>query len=74
MQPSDFLRVHHSLIAADALIDVVREAYDLGSLMTCRLLSASGNEQLYRAIKPFAHSLKRSKRLSRYSSMRGRSG
>jgi Ser/Thr protein kinase RdoA (MazF antagonist) len=45
MQVSDLLQVHHSLIAADALIDVVREAYDLGSPITCRLLSASGNDQ-----------------------------
>ncbi len=45
MQPSDLLRVRHSLIAADALIDVVEAAYDLGAPITCRLLSASGNDQ-----------------------------
>jgi len=38
MQPSDLLRVRHSLIAADALIDVVEAAYDLGAPLTCRLL------------------------------------
>jgi hypothetical protein len=45
MQPSDIVRVRHSLIAADALIDVVGAAYDLGAPITCRLLSASGNDQ-----------------------------
>jgi len=45
MQPSDILQVRHSLIAADALIDVVGAAYDLGAPITCRLLSASGNDQ-----------------------------
>lgn len=45
MQPSDILQVRHSLIAADALLDVVGAAYDLGALLACRLLSASGNDQ-----------------------------
>jgi acetyl esterase/lipase len=43
MQPNQPLQVHHSLIAADALIDVVRGAYDLEAPITCRLFSSNSN-------------------------------
>lgn len=44
MQPTDLLRVHHSLIAADALVNVVANAYDLGPAVACRLLSTGSND------------------------------
>jgi hypothetical protein len=44
MQPYQHLRVRHSLIAADSLIDVIRDAYDLEPPITCRLLSNNAND------------------------------
>ena len=44
MQPNQQLRVHHSVLAADSLIDVVGDAYDLEAPITCRLFSANSND------------------------------
>src|SRR6266487_5890544 len=44
MQPNQSLQVHHSLIAADALIDIVERAYDLEPPITCRLFSSNSND------------------------------
>jgi Ser/Thr protein kinase RdoA (MazF antagonist) len=44
MQPNLPLQVHHSLIAADALRDVVRSAYDLEPPITCPLFSSNSND------------------------------
>jgi Ser/Thr protein kinase RdoA (MazF antagonist) len=44
MQPNQPLRVRHSVIAADALIDLVENAYDLEPPITCRLFSSNSND------------------------------
>ena len=44
MRPNQHLRVHHSVIAADALPDIIENAYALGSPITCRLFSANSND------------------------------
>jgi len=44
MQPNQQLRVHHSLIAADSLPDLVESVYDLESPISCRLFSANSND------------------------------
>ena len=44
MQPSQPLRVHHSLIAAEALIDILTSAYELEPPIACRLVSSNSND------------------------------